>query len=61
LLESLLKLFDLLVDLVGLQIAQPLLIVLGQAVGELADAILFQHIRRDLADGHANALLIGLG
>ena len=61
LLESRLELFDLVADLVALEIGQPLLIVLGKAVGELADPIFFQNVGRNLGDGCANARLIGLG
>ncbi len=55
LLEGLLELFGLFVDLITLKGAQPLLIALGETVGELADAVFLQGIRRDLADGHADA------
>jgi len=60
LLEGLLDLFDLVVDLIALEVAQPLLITLGKAVGELTDAIFLQRVRGDLADGHADARLVGL-
>jgi len=61
LLEGLLELLDLVADLITLEIGEPLLIVLGKAVGELADPIFFQHVGRHLGDCLANARLIGLG
>jgi len=61
LLEGLLELFDLVADLIALEIRQPLLVAFGKAVGELADAIFFQRVGRDLGDGLTNASLIGLG
>jgi hypothetical protein len=60
LLESLLELFHLLVDLVALEIGQPLLIALGQISGNLIDAVLFQDRRRHLRNRLSNARLIGL-
>jgi len=61
LLEGLLKLFHLFADLIALEVAQPLLVVLGQGAGELIDAILLENARGDLGDGLTNALFIRLG